>query len=106
MLGALDSKHMLINLKATPHGGLTDAHCFLCLAFTKKFKVHCGCAECQKTFHPMCYNAFHCRNALKNEVRLLIDLTLQATEKKGYNKCCKNVGGIEHAQFSFLRSDV
>jgi hypothetical protein len=83
VLGALDSKHMLINLKAGPRGRMTDAHCFLCLAFNKKLKVRYGCPECRKAFHPMCFTAFHCRNALKHEVRLLIDLTLQATEKKG-----------------------
>jgi hypothetical protein len=38
-LGMVDIMHMLINLKVSPHGGLMDSHCFLCLAFNKKLKV-------------------------------------------------------------------
>jgi hypothetical protein len=64
VVGSVDSTHYLMNLKHNAKGWVGDSHCYLCLIFEKKLKMHFGCIQCRKAFHPSCFTAFHFRHAL------------------------------------------
>jgi hypothetical protein len=69
----------------------------------KKLKVRYGCPACGKAYHPICFTAFHHRNALSHNVRVLVDIALDAAEENvKLNKKCKHITCIADAEFPFM----
>ena len=69
----------------------------------KKLKVRYGCPACGKAYHPLCFTAFHHRSALSHNVRVLVDIALDAAEENvKLNKRCKHITCIADAEFPFM----
>jgi hypothetical protein len=68
-----------------------------------KMKVRYGCLASGKAYHPICFTVFHHRNALSHNVRVLLDIALDAAEENDkLNKRCKHITCIADAQFPFM----
>ncbi len=59
-----------------------NSHFYLCLAFNLKSKTCFGGAACGKVFHPVYFTAFHNWGNLKQDIKMILDITLNHSEGK------------------------
>jgi hypothetical protein len=76
---------------------------YLCLVMGEKLNVRYGYPACRKVYHPFCFTAFHHRNALAHNVKVLLHIALDAAEDNvKLNKICKYITCIADAEFPFM----
>jgi hypothetical protein len=58
-----------------------DIDCFLCRKTGKELRMSYSCIKCMKGFHVNCFAAFHCRGALSNSKKALLDVIFESCRK-------------------------
>ena len=92
--------HMLLrNKPRKAEGGphTQDAACYLCKLRGFKSKSIYGCVACQVGFHPECFTAYHYKDALKGNTKVLVDMLKLSEGNKieGFRKrTTKYVGSL------------
>lgn len=86
-LGRIEEGHMLVrNLGKNKNPKFSqDSPCYLCKLRGFISKTIYGCPGCQSSFHVECFTAFHYKDALKGNMRAVIDM-LKASEMKGKSR--------------------
>jgi hypothetical protein len=60
-----------------------DVPCYLCRLRGMQLKTIYGCPQCQVGFHVECFTAYHYQNALRGNVRALMDMITTSELLKG-----------------------
>jgi hypothetical protein len=95
-LGGIESSHMIVrNLKRDGMNKTRDVNCYLCKLRKLEITTQYCCAECKVGFHPKCFTAYHNKDALKGNSKVLVQM-LRLSEEKGSfrKKTTKHAGSI------------